>query len=370
LEIVANAMLTAVPGRPQFVPPGQILSFEQLGNNRYVGTGIQVRMHEKEELVQILIPFPGGPARKAGAKAGDLIVAVNGADMKGKRLTDVIDCLRGDEGTKVSIVVRQPDEKTTRTLDMVRSVIPFESAVGCRRVGEEAWEFRLDASEPIAYVRFLNVSSSTPIELTKLEPRLREEGVKAVVLDLRSARAAQFQPLTLVADALLDGGVMWKVRDSGNRVKEYKADRDCVFRGWPLVVLVDANTDPMMTLLAAALQDAKRAVIVGESPQESGWVTSLVKLGDGKGGLILRTGLVERPESALRSQKPIRLADALAGGWVLQPDHEVALPRPQKEAILEHQAAQDRVQIDTNKKPPEDAQLAKALAVLREALKK
>src|SRR5262249_18150284 len=163
---------------------------------------------------------------------------------------------------------------------------------------------------------------------------------------------------------------MWKVRDAASRVKEYKADRDCVFRDWPLAVLVDADTDPMAALLAAALQDNGRAVVVGAVPPDCGWVTSLVKRGDGQGALVLRTGLVERPASARRSERPVLLADALAGGWLLQPDHEVALTRPQKEALVEYHGAQDRIQIDPGRKMPDDPQLAKALAVLREALKK
>ncbi len=368
-DVAVGALLTAVPGQPPFLPAGNLRALEQIGNNRYVGTGIQIRFDAKEELTQIVAPFPGGPARKAGAKPGDLIVAVDGVEMKGKKLQEVVDRLRGEEGTKVSMAVRQPGEKETRTLDMVRSVVPFETAVGCRRTGEESWEFRPDSSEAVGYVRVLNVTSSTASELTRLEPRLREEGAKALVLDLRTAQATQFQPLLLLADALLDGGVMWKVRDGRNQVKEYKADRDCAFRGWPMAVLVDAETDPMTLLLAAALQDAGRAVVVGEeSTRPAGWVTSLVKFGDGQGGTMLRSGIVERPEKAVPRDRPIRLADALAGGWSLRPDHQVTMTRQQKEAVAEHHAIQDRLQTDGGK-APDDPQLAKARAVLLDALK-
>src|SRR5262245_5044478 len=248
-----NALLRAVPGRPVHLEPGSLKAIEQLADNRYVGTGIQVRMHQEEQLVQIVLPFPGAPARKAGARSGDLIVSVDGAEMKGKTLQQVVEKLRGAEGTRVVVAVRQPGEKETRTLDMIRSVVPFESAVGCRRLGEESWEFQPDSREPIAYVRFLNLTSSTPSELAKLEKLLKEAGTRGLVLDLRTAQGTQFQPLLLLADALLDGGTIWKVRDVQGRIREHKADRDCLFRELPLAVLVDEDTDPFAVLLAAAL---------------------------------------------------------------------------------------------------------------------
>jgi hypothetical protein len=83
---------------------------------------------------------------------------------------------------------------------------------------------------------------------------------------------------------------------------------------------------------------------------------------------MLRTGLVERSPKAPRREGPIRLADALSGGWVLQPDHEVGLTKAQKEAVWDYQAAQERLKLDAGK-PPEDLQLAKARALLLEAVK-
>src|SRR5262249_16918433 len=147
-EVAALALLTAVPGRPQFVPPANLKATEQIANNRYVGTGIQIRLDEQEGLAQIVVPLPGGPAPEAGGQAGDPVVARDGVEMKGKKLTEVVDKLRGERGTKVSVGVRQPNETETRTLEMVRDEVPFESAVGCRRVGEEAWEFLPEQSEP------------------------------------------------------------------------------------------------------------------------------------------------------------------------------------------------------------------------------
>ncbi len=108
------------PDGSAYLSPRKRKDYEMFAGNRYVGTGIQIRKNDKEKLTQIVIPFPGGPARKAGARPGDLIVAVDDENMEGRSLVEVIKRLQGEEGTYVSMTVRQPGESKTRRLPMVR----------------------------------------------------------------------------------------------------------------------------------------------------------------------------------------------------------------------------------------------------------
>src|SRR5262249_13842514 len=158
---------------------------QQISGNRYIGTGVQLRFDDKRKLVKIVVPFRRGPARKAGARPGDLIIKVNDVATKGMSLEKVVTLLRGDEGTKVTVEVRQPGAKQTRTLQMTRSVVPFDSVYGYRRASEEDWKFRPDATAPIAYLWVKAINSSTLHDLRKLERRLKAEGARALVLDLR-----------------------------------------------------------------------------------------------------------------------------------------------------------------------------------------
>src|SRR5262249_51698315 len=151
------------------------------------GTGIQIRWNEQEKLTQIAVPFPGGPARKAGARPNDLIVAVDGKDVKGVPLGKIVKRLQGEDGTPVSMTVRQPGQKEARTLDMIRGVIPFSSCAGYRRLGEESWSFKVDPDAPVGYLRVMDMNASTLLELRKLEPVIRDQGVQALVLDLRGS---------------------------------------------------------------------------------------------------------------------------------------------------------------------------------------
>jgi carboxyl-terminal processing protease len=332
---------------------------ETLAGNRYVGTGIQIRMAEKEKLAQIVVPFPGGPARKAGARPGDLIVAVDDQDMKGQTLREFVRRLQGEEGTKVSMTVRQPGESQTRRLPMVRGIIPFSSVLGYRRTGEESWTFRVDPQAKVGYLTLEDIHSSTLLELRHVEPLLREQGVRALVLDLRHCRGGQMRHAALVADGLIDGGVLWRVRDAHGKAKEYKADRDCLFRDMPMAVLVGEHTRGMGRVLAAALQDRGRATLVGWPSEGSMWESSLVPLPDEQGALLLRTGKIER----------VARADKTLGG-ALVPDHRVGIERKELDAVLEWRVAQNSPEPKADAKPPSDPQLNKAVTVLREALAK
>jgi carboxyl-terminal processing protease len=363
-ETFLRGALTRVSGQPFLMSPSVAKGVEAVAANRYVGTGIQITVNAKENLTQIVNPFANGPARKAGARPGDLIMEVDGVSMEGIKLQEVVERIRGEEGTKVTFTVRQPGEKETRLLTMTRGPVPFDTVAGYQRMAEDRWQYRVKPDEPIAYLRLEQVLPSTPSELRKLERVLLADGIQAVVLDLRSSAGGDVQPAALTADELLDGGLLWRVRDAKGRVKEYRADRDCLFRGCPLAVLVDQHTRGGLEFVAAALQDNKRVVIVGEATRGEGFVTTLMHLPDDEGAVQLRTGRVERAA-------PAKGQESLA--WrPVTPDHAVAMDQAKAQAVMtwQHQQQLPEPPADGVNGPPDDPQLAKALEVLRAALKK
>jgi carboxyl-terminal processing protease len=373
-DTFVRGVLDRVPGQSgegrfgrHLITAAEAKVMEAVAGNRYVGVGIQIRMDPKEQRTQIAVPLAGGPARKAGARPGDLILEVDGVSTQGVALSEVVNRIRGDEGTAVSLTVRQPGEKEERVLKMTRSPVPFQTVVGFRRLSEESWQFQVNPDEPIAYVRLADLLPSTPFELRKLERTLLDGGIKALVLDLRSTGSGELHSAALTADALLDGGLMWRVRDKEGHVKEYRADRDCLFRDCRLVVLVNQQTLTAAEFVAAALQDNGRAVVVGEPTRGDGYVNSLVYLPNEQGALVLRTGKAGRASSAKDAPK------SRTDVWrPVQPDHVIGLTRAQYAPILEWQQAQlsPEPRPDTAKNLPEDPQLAKALDILRAALQK
>jgi carboxyl-terminal processing protease len=347
-----------------YLTPRDVKIYEVRTGNRYVGTGIQIRIDQKEKLAQIVVPFPGGPARKAGALPGDLITAVDDQDMKGQSIREYVRRLQGEEGTEVSMTVRQPGESKTRRLPMIRGVVPFSSVHGYRRTGEESWSFLVDPKSEVGYLSLDDIHSSTLLELRQIESMLREQGVRALVLDLRFSMGEEMRHASLVADGLLDGGLLWRVRDAHGKTREYKADRDCLFRDMPMAVLVGPHTHGMAELLAAALQDRERAVVVGEPTRGGLFERSLVPLAEGHGALLLRSGKVERIARTNKTALERRDDDRIV------PDHAVTLERKESEAILTWRQEQNSPEPKSDARPPADTQLSKAVTLLREALTK
>jgi carboxyl-terminal processing protease len=382
---IVQGMLRSVPGEAAYLSPQALKLSEQISGNRYVGIGIQVTVDKDENRVQIVNPYRRGAARQAGAKPGDLILEVDGKDTHDVALSKVVEWLRGDEGTPVTIVVRQPKEKESRTLKMIRAKVPFDTVMGFRRTTAEEWQYRIDPAQPVGYVTVRILNSGTLHDLRQAERKLRAEGVQALVIDLRLAggrdEETDLHNASLIADALLDGGLMWRLHEA-HTTRDYQADRECLFRDWPLAVLLDGQPpSTSIQAIAAALRDNHRAVVVGAPPASllgplspferahgrvgpaeeetfQAYVNSMVRLPDDKGALLLRTGWLKRAD---RNR-----------GWPVRPDHIVPLKEEQQTALLEWLRQKDLSELPagTEDKPPVDPQLAKAVEVLRAALEK
>jgi C-terminal peptidase prc len=353
-----EGLFKAIPGDPDFIPTHTLKQVTQTDGNRYIGIGVQLKRNEDEDYPQIVNPFRRGVAHQAGARPGDLITEANGKSTKGVELAKVVESLRGEEGTTLTLVVRQPGATETRTLRLIRSVVPFDTVFGFRREGDDAWDYRVAPATGIGYVRINGIRSSTLHELRKIEPRLRAAGVRALVIDLRSVGGAGFlHTATVLADGLLGHGLLWRVRGTHGQVKEYHAGGECVFREWPLAVLVNDLTDRTHGAVLATLQDHRRAVLVGESTKVDGYGDTLLDMPDGQGVLRVRSFRIERPA-------PDR-------GWPVKPDHEVRLNDTQRKAVLKWLADKELPELPsgTPDTPPEDPQLAKAVELLRAALK-
>jgi carboxyl-terminal processing protease len=363
-------LLRKVPGGAHVIPGEQLKGLERVENNRYEGTGIQIRFHEGEKYPQIVIPFRNGPMHRAGAKPDDLIIEVDGKSMHERPLSEAVRALAGDKGTKVTVVVRQPGAAETRTLKLTRDVIPFTHVVGWRPGPEGTWDCRMAPSSPVGYLRLTALSISALHELRQAERHLQAEGVRALVLDLRFNGGGLLPHATQVADGLLDGGVLWRVRDRQGPAKEYRADRDCLFRDMPLVVLVNEHTAGSAVLLAAALQDNKRAVVVGETTRSGGSVQSRVPLPGSSDMLVLTTAVVERAKTSRPAVVHEDDDRPATFGWTVRPDHAVATTAKQREALLEWLQQKDLPDPPADAKAPDDPQLARAVELLEAALKK
>jgi C-terminal peptidase prc len=354
---LVEGLLKKIPGDAQLLTATDARVASQLSSNRYVGIGVQLAINKEEKVPQIANPFRGGAARKAGAVPGDLLLEVDGKSTHNVEMAKVVDWVRGEEGSSVTIVVRKPGTTERRTLPMIRAVIPFDTLLGYRRVSEETWTYRVDPAAAVGYVWVDSIRASTLHELRKLESQLAAEGCRALVLDFRSSFGQGIlHHAALVADGLLDGGLMWSVCDARGDVKEFRADRECLFRNWPLAVLVDKElADRAQGSVIAALQDNGRALVVGETTKCDGYINSLLPLPDSSESIILRTARMERA--------------AKGKSWPIQPDHPVPLNDNQRAAVLAWLRQKEKSEpAGADDRPPDDPQLNKAIDLLRAAL--
>jgi hypothetical protein len=171
----------------------------------------------------------------------------------------------------------------------------------------------------IGYVKIRQVNGSAAHELRRLERQFRADGISAVILDLRSTSSHDVHQALLLADALMDGGTIGRVRLSNGHVQEFHADRECLFRDWPLAVLIDRTTSGGGEWIAAALQDNRACVMFGESSAGSAESNSIVHVPGENLSVQLPTGNFARP-----SGKPLQKREVPEATPLLVPVRRVA----------------------------------------------
>lgn len=300
-----------IPEQIRIVPAHEYNVETQMQNNRYVGIGVTLgrRDDSRIKFMQILA---GGAADRAGLINDETVLEVDGRDTLNVPVDHVLtNWLRGAQGTQVTLKLAPNGRLPQREVTLTRSVIRVDSVLGFDGSSVSRSQLRENHTEPICYLR-VGTSASTLQELRDAEIRLRAAGMKVLIMDFRSPRrSGDFHLARLLADGLLDGGTMWTWQDRTGERHVETADRECLFRGIPLVVIVDSDVDATAAHVAAALQDAGRATIVGEAPTAGGVIVNAFPICDGQYYVMLESAKLFRSR-----------ADRT---WPLCPDEQVAM---------------------------------------------
>lgn len=299
--------LKAARGNPQFMETKSALVEQQVKGNRYVGIGIALQKEESSGLTQVGTLL-AGPGAKAGLQEKDLLVAIDGTPLQGKTIQEVVDLLRGPEGTRLTLEVRAPSDQVgdERSLKITRGLVPRKTIEGTsiEKPGvrtepgvDAAARHRVNSKSTVAYVRLTQIGGSVAQELEQLEPQLAAAGFEGLILDLRSVASDDLHHAVLLIDAFLDRGLIGKVQ-TATGPKEFIADRDSLFRDWPIAVLVNNRTRGTAEWVAAALQDRQRARIIGFQTAGEVFVSSFVPIPGSEDSVRVATGLLERDKDA------------------------------------------------------------------------
>lgn len=264
----AEGMVRDLDPYTEYIPEEQMSDFEVLTTGKYGGVGSLIR--KRGDWVIIAQPYKGSPADKAGLKIGDKILAIDGKDAKGFTTEQVSSRLKGEPGTKVKVTVEQLSGETlTATLRRERIAIPG--------VPYSGW-----ISEGIGFIRHSDFTEGCYEEMRAAIERLRSEGeLKGLVLDYRSNGGGIMQEAVKILGMFVPKGtevVSTKGRTEQSR-QGYRTASEPILPDLPLVVLVNGNSASASEIVAGALQDLDRAVIIGQRSYGKGLVQSPRPLG-------------------------------------------------------------------------------------------
>ena len=233
--------------------------------------GIGAEVGIREGVITILAPMPDTPAEAAGVNTGDVILEVDGENIKGMTLLEVIRLIRGDKGTKVTILVRHLSSAEPVAIEIERDIIRLESVNLLMQVGR------------IGHLRLSGFTGSTNDELKEALDRFERSKGLGIVLDLRNNPGGLVSSVVDVTSQFIDDGiVLYQVDAKGNRTS-WDVKKGGKALGTPMVVLVNEFSASASEVLTGAIIDNQRATVIGETTFGKGSVTNLWPLVDGSG---------------------------------------------------------------------------------------
>ena len=253
---------------------------------QFGGVGIEVTQDTADGLIKVISPIDGTPASRAGIKTGDRIAGIDGASIAGLPLNEAIDKMRGAAGTKITLTILREGEKKPFDVTLVRAIVSVDAAT-----------YRREAD--IGYIRLPGFNEQTAEGMERAIRDLKKQigpGIKGYVLDLRNNPGGLLDQAIQVSDDLLTTGEIVSTRGRHSEdTQRYDAKGGDITDGKPIVVLVNGGTASASEIVAGALQDHKRATVIGMTSFGKGSVQTIIPLGENRGALRLTTARYYTP---------------------------------------------------------------------------
>lgn len=268
-----EGMLKTLDPYSAYLTPERYKELEIGTSGEFGGVGIEVTV--KNGVLTVISPIEDTPADKAGIKPGDQIIAINGKSTQGINISEAVNMLRGPKGSSVRITIRREGDAEPREVELVRDIIHVRSVKYSL----------LDGG--IGYIKISQFQERTSRELEDAIERLELLNggkLKGVILDLRNNPGGLLTQAVEVADEFMDKGLIVSVRGrTEDQITDYYATKEGKLTKCPLVVIVNKGSASASEVVAEALQDSKRAVILGTKTFGKGSVQTIIKLEDGSG---------------------------------------------------------------------------------------
>lgn len=380
-EAALSGMTDELDEHSTFVGTDAYDEFKENLEQQFGGIGIQVIFDSETRQLKVLSPLVGTPAYEAGILAGDSIVKIDGlstADFTSA--DDAVGRLRGQPGEQVRLTIVHEGSDEEVDVDIERAIIQIDTVLGDVRNPDGTWNFFLDGYDSIGYLRVTSFSEKTIDELKAALAWLRDAGMKGLVLDMRNNPGGLLKAAVGMCDIFIPEGRIVSTHGRGGIEREiFDAQSNGTNFDVPTVVIVNRFSASASEIVAACLQDYGRAVVVGERTWGKGTVQNLIRLEGGRSALKLTVGTYWRPNGRNIHRRKNASEDE---EWGVRPDpgHEVKLDQDAYRDLMDWRRQRDVVPRQPGSRPivndtarpspaDEDAQLAKALEYLDEALK-
>lgn len=382
VEDMVNGGLEKLDQHSNFIDAEEYKQFKNQSRGKFGGVGIRIGVDRAGQIF-VESPMVGTPAYKAGVLAGDIIMKVDGHSIEDKALKDVVEMIQGEPGSKVTLTVLHEGDKKPSDLSMQRSEITIDSVLGDKRNSNklEEWDFWVDPQMKIAYIRLVAFTETTTRDLVKVVEALQKMKMNGLVIDLRNNPGGLLRSAVEVSSLFLPQGktvVSTKSRTQGEDDYTSRRVGDVQSEGYPIAILINRYSASASEIVAAALQDHFRAIIVGERSYGKGSVQNIIDLEHGQSALKLTTASYWRPSG----HNIHRFRDAKEEDeWGVKPSKGYEVELTDEERINYYKWRRDRDVVRLGAAPKKDKEgdkledfkdrvLEKALEYIRGELKK
>jgi len=341
IEAAIRGVLGKLDPYSTYIGPDDLSRFRTSVESEFGGIGIQISMDDGQ--LRILSPMVGTPAYRAGLMAGDRIVEIDGKSTDGLTLDEAVDRLKGAEGTSATLTVIHSGQQSKQKIAVTREKIHVDTVLGDCRKTDDTWDFMLDPKQRIGYLRVTAFSRDTAGELQRALTQLQTEKLRGLILDLRFDPGGLLSAAIEVSDLFISEGRIVSTKGRNSPERAWDAHKEGAFEGFPMVVLVNRFSASAGEIVAACLQDHKRALIVGERTWGKGSVQNVIELENGRSALKLTTASYRRPNG----KNIHRFPDAKdTDEWGVMPDKGFAIKLGDSEmlGLIQDRRARDILQ--------------------------